>query len=86
MYIMYYLITLNATQSVVMLPNHWVTSGQVPRRLTYVQHLVPTLAGPLRSLRYEGIVLMRSQMKRQIEVPNLEVGSHMSCDILELHK
>ena len=36
----------------------------------------------LRSLRYEGIVLMRSQMKRQIEAPNLEVGSHMSCDIL----
>ena len=36
----------------------------------------------LRSLRYEGIVLMRSQMKRQIEAPDLEVGSHMSCDIL----
>ena len=36
----------------------------------------------LRSLRYEGIVLMRSQMKCQIEAPNLEVGSHMSCDIL----
>ena len=46
MYIMYYLITLNATQSVVMLPNYWVTSGQVPRRPTYVQHLVPTPAGP----------------------------------------
>ena len=40
------------------------------------------LSEVLRSLRYKGIVLMRSQMKRQIEAPNLEVGSHMSCDIL----
>ena len=49
-------------------------------------HIMYQLMNELRSLRYEGIVLMRSQMKRQIEVPNLEVGSHMSCDIYQVSK
>ena len=47
---------------------------------------LPGMLTALQSLRYKGIVLMRSQMKRQIEAPNLEVGSHMSCDIYQVSK
>ena len=58
----------------------WTLANVTP---CHVGHLKMPFHGPslpLHSLRYKGIVLMRSQMKCHFEVPDLEVRSHASRD------